>query len=705
MTPDGTLLSPLRTELVLYTAPQLQNGSPSWVLYDPIRHEYFQIEWPTFEILCRWGQGSIDKICKSINCETVLDVVSEDVQGVAHFLISNELLQSHSADETKELEKREIALGSNWLKTLLHSYLFFRIPLWNPNNFLGKSLWTVTFLGTKFFRNITILICILGLWQVGQQFDVFTATVIDFYNFSSIWKYLLTIIILKFIHELAHAYAAKKYGANVPAMGIALIILFPVAYTDVNDVWKMPKKQQRLIVGAAGIIAEIYIAAWATFFWVYLPDGGFRTAMFLVATTTWVSTVIINASPFLRFDGYFLLMDWVETPNLHQRSFTLARWWLRKKIFGLKELLPETTSEIKFKLMVLFAHFVWAYRLIVFLGIAVLVFYKVPKPLGPTLALLEIYWFIGKPIKNEISVWFDNRKEIMNSKRTLKSLLVITAIAGALIYPWDKRVKATAILSPLKQEILVLQSPAQLVERTQDTRGLFAVSETLATFKSQDLRSLLEEDKNNEAKIDLKINLSTFDEKSLALRNVMIADLDRAQTKTKGTRQQINQLTVKAPFEGKVHWFEPDFSTGDWVGANEPLGTFYDPNQSEIVAYVSQNDLSRISINNRANFYPSSDFEEPIELVVSSINVDATRVIGKPVVASVYGGDLSSKKEGEQVVAEDVVYAVSLIPTIQIRNVNFPEIVGSVVIYGEPKSWLLPYWTTAVAVFRREFGF
>ena len=101
-------------------------------------------------------------------------------------------------------------------------------------------------------------------------------------------------------------------------------MLWPVAYTDTNEVWKLTRRDQRLKVAAAGIATELTIAVWAMLAWVWLPDG-LRAMAFLLATTTWVSTVLINASPFMRFDGYFLLSDFLQMPNLHARAFALAR--------------------------------------------------------------------------------------------------------------------------------------------------------------------------------------------------------------------------------------------------------------------------------------------------------------------------------------------------------------------------------------------
>ena len=127
---------------------------------------------------------------------------------------------------------------------------------------------------------------------------------------------------------------------------------------------------------------------------------------FLLATTTWVSTLAINASPFMRFDGYFLLSDFLQMPNLHSRAFALARWDMREKLFKLGEPPPESFSDTKRLGLILFAWATWIYRLVLFLGIAALVYHFFIKALGIMLFLVEIVWFIAKPLWSEISEWY-----------------------------------------------------------------------------------------------------------------------------------------------------------------------------------------------------------------------------------------------------------------------------------------------------------
>ncbi|UGA40408.1 hypothetical protein JOS77_14430 [Chromobacterium haemolyticum] len=159
-------------------------------------------------------------------------------------------------------------------------------------------------------------------------------------------------------------------------------MMMPVLYTDTNDAWKLNSRRQRLLIGGAGMLAELVLAAWATLLWSFLPDGPLRAGVFLLATTTWLATLAINASPFMRFDGYFLLADYLGLPNLHNRAFALARWQLRKTLLGLDDPVPEHFPAARRRGLILFAWATWLYRLVLFLSIAFLVYHLFFKALG-----------------------------------------------------------------------------------------------------------------------------------------------------------------------------------------------------------------------------------------------------------------------------------------------------------------------------------
>ena len=192
-------------------------------------------------------------------------------------------------------------------------------------------------------------------------------------------------------------------------MGVAFLVMFPVLYTDTTDAWKLQSRRDRLRIVTAGVRTELYLALIATFLWGVLPDGSLRSAAFFIATTSWVTSVLVNISPFMRFDGYYAFSDLIGVENLQQRAFELGRWRLRRWLWGLNDPLPEPMPRRRARLLILYAWGTWLYRFFLFLGIALLVYHFFFKVLGIFLFIVEVLWFIVMPIFKEVRTWRERR--------------------------------------------------------------------------------------------------------------------------------------------------------------------------------------------------------------------------------------------------------------------------------------------------------
>jgi hypothetical protein len=333
-------LPTLRQELAIGAGPRLADGQPSWTLHDPVRNLFFQLDWPSFEMLSRWDLREPQAVLGEINRDTALQLDSDALERLLAFLREQQLLLPGKGAAAAMAAMRDRQRG-NWHQWLLHNYLFFRIPLLRPDRWLSWLQPRLAFLFGPTFRRLTIAAGVLGLAGVYREWDRFSATLMDTLSWNGAVLYGCAIVFAKTCHEMGHALTAKRYGCRVPTMGLAFLVMWPVAYTDTNEVWKLARRGQRLAVASAGIVTELCIAVWATLAWAWLPEGGPKQVAFLLSTTTWITTLLINASPFMRFDGYYMLSDFLGLPNLHGRAFALARWDLRERLFALGEPAPE----------------------------------------------------------------------------------------------------------------------------------------------------------------------------------------------------------------------------------------------------------------------------------------------------------------------------------------------------------------------------
>jgi putative peptide zinc metalloprotease protein len=697
-------LPQLRDELGLYEGADLRDGQPTWTLHDPVRNLYFQLDWLTFEVLVRWNLKDPVKMAASICAETTLHALPEDVLSVASFLSENQLIQTTGNDNSAKLAEVAARYRISWWKRLLHNYLFFRIPLVKPDSFLNHLYAKLCFLLTPLFFRLTFIVFVVGVTLVYRDWDVFSATLIDSFTLSGMLSYAITLAFVKILHELGHGIAAKHYGCRVPTMGLAFLVLWPMPYTDTNEAWKLRSHGQRLRIASAGVLTELMIAVWSTFAWAFLPDGLLRDAAFMLATTTWISTLIVNCSPFLRFDGYFVVSDFLGMPNLHARAFALARWRLRELLFAIQEPPPEYFSDTRRRGLIIFAYVTWLYRLFVFLGIAALVYTFFIKAIGILLFAVEILWFVLMPIYSEIKVWRKLSPKIRQSGRTRWSVLLVLLAIGLCFVPLPGRINVSGLLHP-GEEYSVYAREGSRVEELFVGDGAFVKAGTpLALLSTEQIDQRLASAQSRVARYDAELAVSSFSIEQRARLLVRQGELQTAQTARRGLESQRTDYQPVARFDGQFRWQDPDMRPGMWVAKNEQLGTVVSREGWYVECYVGEDMVHRISKSNAARFYPDGKSGHVVELKVGVVDRDATRVLTNGALTSVAGGSVSVREIEGKLVPEKAAYRVILnvadltqIPASQVLR-------GAVVIRGESESLALRFMRSTMSIIWREAG-
>ncbi|MGH8816318.1 MAG: site-2 protease family protein, partial [Achromobacter pestifer] len=325
-------LAPLREDLRLFAGAPYPDGSPAWVIEDPVRNRHFRIGWLEFECLARWHllpNAMLDEIRR----QTPLCPEGMQVLQFAGFLQHNQLLRPHPG-RTQTMAAS--APGREWLtaRWWLHHYLFFRIPLVRPTWWLQRIYPYLRWLFHPATAWIVLALTALGLFLTLRQWDTFRHTLFESVSWEGALGFAFALVVAKTLHEFGHALMATHMGVRVGHMGVAFLVMWPMLYTDTSESWRLVDARKRLMIASAGIITELVIAGLATLGWALLPAGVPRQACFYLATTSWVLSLALNASPFMRFDGYFILSDWLDMPNLHERASALTRTALRRRLWG-----------------------------------------------------------------------------------------------------------------------------------------------------------------------------------------------------------------------------------------------------------------------------------------------------------------------------------------------------------------------------------
>ncbi|WP_323145093.1 HlyD family efflux transporter periplasmic adaptor subunit [Massilia phyllosphaerae] len=690
----------LREELTLLPGAVLADGQPSHTLHDPVRNLFFQIDWPTFEILRRWDMDDPAAIARAVSHETALQLDAADVDDVAAFFTDNQLVRAHAGVASAyaaDLRKRRGG-AAQWL---LHNYLFFRIPLLKPDRWLTRVAPYLDPLYTRTFLLLTLAALAFGAVEIYRQWDHFAGTLVDTITWRGMAGYAVALAVVKVMHELGHAMTAKRFGCRVPAMGLAFLVMWPVAYTDTNDVWRLTKRRQKLAVVGAGMAVELGVAAWATLAWALLPDGMLRSLAFVLAAVTWIASVAINASPFMRFDGYFLLSDWLEMPNLHTRAFALARWDLRERLFGLGVAAPEVFPRARHVGLILFAYATWLYRLTVFLGIASLVYLFFIKAIGIALFAIEIGWFVMLPLIREMRVWRTLWPVLRRRPRARIALAMFLALALVVFLPLPTLTRATGLLRPAAQFVIYSPAHAQVVDLPVADGQHVATGTSLMRLASPELEARAQGVASRLEGLEQQAVAGVFDPQQRARWQILQQQALGAQSEAASIQGDASRYVPVAPFAGTLRDIAPDLRPGIWLSAREPLARLVS-DQIAAVAYVDEDDVERINVGDAARFYADAPSGPVVKLTVTSIEPEARRILDEPELATVFGGGIVAREKNGQFYPERPLYRVIFQAASGPQSHTWR---GTVMIDG---NWSAPGWRylrNIVALVRRESGF
>ncbi|ATQ78042.1 hypothetical protein CR152_28695 [Massilia violaceinigra] len=695
-------LPPLRDDIEIFAAGPSPLGTPSWRLYDPLRNRFFQIGEAEFQMLAHWHLGSSAAALAALQDAMPLAPEAANLEALLLFLHQHQLLARRERSATAALASLAPP-PTPWGSWLLHNYLFLRVPLANPDRFYG---WLAPRLEFLFRPGFWIVIALLGLIAVGQvmtQTDRFGATFSYAFSLEGALWIALSLALLKSTHEVGHGVAAKRQGLRVTRTGVALLVLWPVLYTDVNDIWKLADWRARLQVSVAGIATELVFAVLATWGWLLLPEGPLQSAMFIIAGTAWVLSLVINLNPFMRFDGYYLLSDLLDYPNLQEASFRAARMVLRRWI-GLNEP-PAPHAGLPLWALAGFGFGTALYRLVLFLGIAYFVFISFPPLLGVPLAAVEIGWFIVKPVVAELAAMWPRRSEITRARRrwygaALVGLLLVTVL------PWSGRVEAPAFLTVAARQNLFVPASAQVralhVHNGQRVKAGDIVLELASPELAHRLVTLEARIREAQARLDkAATNSSTFDQS-----DVLQQTLAERMVERDSVQAEIARLTVRASRNAIVRDLPSHIVEGRWLRMNEKIATLLpaDGATLQAVAYVREVDYRRVRNGAMVRFFPDGDPLTVMRGTVRAVSVAASSTAAERALTSLSHGPLPAVQTPAGERLHGAFYAVDV-------NIDAPQaapgrtMTGSVRIVSAAHNPVLDGLTGMLATINAYLGF
>ncbi len=622
------------------------------VVFDPLRNRYVSIDRQTAELLSLWGRNATAADLAADAARTFgLAPSDKTIDGLCRFLVMNELVVPTAERDWRRLAATEASRQHGWVAWAIHNYLFVKIPLLAPEPLLTRI---APYAAPLFTRSAAITIAAAGaagLYLVSRQWDRFLATFPHMVSIEGAATFAIAIAIVKSLHELGHALTAVRYGCRVPSMGVCFMVLVPMLYTDVSDAWRLPSRAKRFAIGAAGLAVELSLAAIALFVWAFLPEGAAKSLAFALATTSIALSLALNLNPFMRFDGYYLLCDATGIDNLQPRAFAVGRWQLREVLFGLGMNAPEPWPRSRLRWMAIYAWATWVYRLIVFTGIALLVYHLTFKLLGIILFLIEIVYFIALPVWRELRDWSQLPNMMIATRRTALSALLAVAVLISVFAPWPSAVVIPAIMEDRDLQRLFPRRASVVVAVHGKAGDPIEAGGVIAELASPELDQEIALAKARLAVVELRLRRLAADAQDRQSAAVLQDTHRSLLSKLAGLSAERAELSIVAQSSGTIAELDPDLHPGRWVKRTDQIAIVRGMGGSGLRGYLAEGDFARIDTTAIARFVPDEPWATPfaarwgrsIDIAIDTIGPVGSATLDIAELSSRHGGPVAAR--------------------------------------------------------------
>ncbi|MFM8577553.1 MAG: HlyD family efflux transporter periplasmic adaptor subunit [Planctomycetaceae bacterium] len=467
----------LRRRGDLVTTRQVYQGQVWWVVKDPISLAYFRFRPEEYALLGMLdGKSSLEQLKERFEEEFPPRRIGLDelARFVATLHRSGLVIGDRPGQGPQLFERRRQRIWRQWI-AWFSNVMAMRFRGFDPDRVLE---WLAPYVGWLFTRAALIGASIhvsSAALLVLVNFDTFRSKLPEFQQFFAAGNWLWLAIALgvtKVIHEFGHGLSCKHFGGECHEMGVMLLVFTPCLYCDVSDSWMLPSKWQRAAIGAAGMYVEVIIASIATFLWWNTREGFFNQLCLDVMFVSSVSTILFNANPLLRYDGYYILSDILEIPNLKQKSTSILSRLATKWCLGIKQpedpFLPQRNRHLFAIYAVASAFYGWLVTASIFFFV-----WKVLEPyrlevLGQAMAMTALWGLVIRPITGMVKfLRVPGRMDEVKTVNLAWTSAVVGSVAAAIaLIPLPQRVWCAVELRPRAPETIYVAVTGRLEGRS-----------------------------------------------------------------------------------------------------------------------------------------------------------------------------------------------------------------------------------------------
>jgi putative peptide zinc metalloprotease protein len=545
------------------------------VVHDPSSNQFYRLNPIAHEFVSMLdGRRTVEAVWEaSLQRNGDSAPTQQEVVELLGQLYNSNLLSADASPEVEQLLRRGRERIKRKVASQAIGIMYFRMRLFNPDRLLS---WIEPILRPALNRwGLLVWALWVGaaLVMLAPHWDLIWSGAGSAIAPAN-WGWLLAVfVVTKAWHEIGHGVITRRFGGQVPEFGAMLLVLLPSPYVDASACWAFPSKWQRVAVGAGGMIFELGLAAGAAMVWIATlasPESLTHQLAFNAMFTAGITTVLFNANPLMRFDGYYILSDLLEVPNLMQRSQQMLLYLAQKLIYRVKHARPPTTAPAEQAILVVYGVLACAYRVFLFFSITVFLMGKM-FGLGLALAIwTATAWFVipaGKFIH-----WLASSPQLaeFRGRAVVTSVAIgaLLAVVFGVIRVPDRR-RAWGVVESRQQSGIFFGTEGFVVEAFKRPGDRVGAGEAIARCQSPELEATLTRARAQLAEIEAV-------ERGVMATSPIGADVARERIET--LRRQIgffeeqeSKLTVRAPHSGVIVGSDPMNLVGSYARRGDAL--------------------------------------------------------------------------------------------------------------------------------------
>jgi putative peptide zinc metalloprotease protein len=574
------------------------------------------------------GQRTVQEIWENASKLSVAAAPTQDeVIRLLGRLHDADLIQSDILPSTVELFRQAQGQPSNSLKQRISNPFSLRFPLWDPDRFLKKWCFLAAPLFTRGAFILWLLVVLSAVAAAVMHWPEISGSLADrLFLPSNLLLLWLIYPLVKILHEFGHAFALKKWGGEVHEMGIMLLALTPIPYIDATASASFPEKQHRIAVAAMGMMAELLLASLALFVWLNVETGLISALAYNVMLIGGVSTLLFNGNPLLRYDGYYMLADLIEIPNLGQRCTRYLGYLLQRYLLGIETAESPVTAPGEQSWFLIYGPISFCYRIAVLIGLVWLVssrFFVV----GVLIALWGAVSLLILPAVRSMSRFLDSP-----AARSRRSRLVMVgggAVLGVVllmfVFPMPLWTTTQGVIWLPEQSMIRAGTDCEVVEVLAPVEQWVAKDAPLLRGADPYLEVEVEVYRERLKELYAVYNALPLHER--VKRKMALDEIELIKGDLHQTEEKLAKLLINSPAQGNFVLIDARNLSGRFVKQGELLGYIVAEHRPTIRTVVSQADIGLVrervtAVEVRLTEQPAQSLKADIKRIVPAADLN-----------------------------------------------------------------------------------